>query len=291
MLASLAIAAVTAFTLTSDADTTIAVPKGTTLRVANYAGSVIIETWPKDLVRIEATHSEQDRVWVRSQEGVLLVKTTTSPKAQRSADIHITAPAWMNLEVTGTHTDVAVEGTNGRVNVTTVHGDVEIEGGSGRSRLNTVSRDIRVVHATGTVVAESVNGDCVLRSMEADTVDASTTNGSIVYEGTYRPAGHYRFATHNGDIAAAIPEACDAAFAVATFSGEFVSAFPVPVTGSNRARRVHFSLGSGSARIELKSFQGTIHLYRAGTPVPIELQPDDDEAVTGKMEVRKAPVP
>lgn len=291
MLASLAIAAITAFTLSSDADTTLAVSKGTTLRVANYAGSVIIKTWSKDLVRIEATHSDQDRVWVRSLEGALLVKTTTSPKAQRSADIHITAPAWMNLEVTGTHTDVAVEGTDGQVHVTTVHGDVEIAGGTGRAELNTVNRDIRVAHATGTVVAESVNGDCVLRSMAADTVDASTVNGSIVYEGLYRPTGHYRLATHNGDIAAAVPEACDASFAVATFAGEFVSAFPVSVTGSNRGRRVHFSLGTGSARIELKSFQGTIHLYRPGTPIPIELHPDDDEEVRGRMEARKSPVP
>ena len=287
MLASLTLAAITAFTLASDADTTFAVPRGTTLRVANYAGSVIIETWSKDAVRIEATHSELDKVWIRSIDGALLIKTTTSPKAQRSADIHITAPAWMNLEVSGTHTDVAVEGTRGQVHVTTVHGDVDVAGGSGHMELNTVNRDIRVAHSMGSVVAESVNGDCVLRAMEADTVDASTVNGSIVYEGSYRPHGSYRFASHNGDVAAAIPPSCDASFAIATFSGEFVSSFPVSVTGSSRGRRVQFSLGTGSARIELKSFQGTIHLYQAGSPIPITLHPDDDEEVSGKMESRK----
>jgi len=287
MLASLTLAAMTAFTLASDADTTIAVHRGTTLRVANYAGSVVIETWPKDEVRIEATHSDQDRVWVRSIDGALLVKTTTSPKAQRSTDIHITAPAWMNLEVSGTHTDVAVEGTRGQVRVTTVHGDVDVTDGCGHMELNTVNRDIRVARGMGTIVAESVNGDCVLRSMEADTVDASTVNGSIVYEGTYRPRGSYRLASHNGDVAVAVPKQCDASFAVATFSGEFASAFPVSVTGSSRGRRMQFSLGNGSARIELKSFQGTIHLYRSGSPIPIQLHPDDDEAVSGKMEARK----
>ncbi len=287
MLTSLALAAITAFTLTSDADTTFAVPRGTTLRVANYAGSVIIETWAKDAIRVEATHSDQDKVWIRSVDGAILIKTTTSPKAQRSTDIHITAPAWMNLEVTGTHTDVAVEGTRGQVHVTTVHGDVDVAGGSGRLELNTVNRDIRVAHSGGTVVAESVNGDCVLRSMEADTVDASTVTGSIVYEGAYRPKGSYRFASHSGDVAVAVPNSCDASFAVATFSGEFVTAFPVSVTGSNRGRRVQFSLGTGSARIELKSFQGTIHLFRSGSPVPISLHPDDDEGVSGSMESKK----
>lgn len=287
MLASLAIAAMTAFTLASDADTTIAVDRGTTLRVANYAGSVVIETWAKNEVRIEATHSDQDRVWVRSVDGALLVKTTTSPKAERSADIHITAPAWMNLEVSGTHTDVAVEGTRGQVRVTTVHGDVDVADGSGRMELSTVNRDIRVKRTMGTVVAESVNGDCVLRSMDADTVDASTVNGAIVYEGAYRPHGSYHLASHRGDIAVAVPRQCDASFALATFSGDCVSAFPVSVTGSSRGRRMQFSLGSGSARIELKSFQGTIHLYRSGSPIPIQLHPDEDEAVSGKMEARR----
>jgi DUF4097 and DUF4098 domain-containing protein YvlB len=287
MLTSLAIAALTAFTLSSDADTTIAVDRGTTLRVANYAGSVVIETWDKDAVRIEATHSDQDRVWVRGVKGAILVKTTTSPKAQRSADIHITAPTWMNLEVSGTHTDVAVEGTKGQVRVTTVHGDVDVADGSGRMELNTVNRDIRVERGMGTIVAESVNGDCVMRSMNADTVDASTVNGSIVYEGSYRPHGSYSLASHHGDVAVAVPNACDASFAVATFSGEFVSAFPVSVTGSSGGRRVQFSLGTGSARIELKSFQGTIHLYRSGSPIPITLHPNDDEDVKGKMESRK----
>jgi hypothetical protein len=120
--------------------------------------------------------------------------------------------------------------------------------------------------------------------MGADTVDASTITGSIVYEGQYRPHGVYHFASHKGDVAVAVPTRCDASFAVATFSGEFVSAFPVSVTGSSRGRRAQFSLGTGSARIELKSFQGTIHLYRSGSPVPISLHPDDDEDVRGRIE-------
>ncbi|HSQ60682.1 MAG TPA: DUF4097 family beta strand repeat-containing protein [Acidobacteriota bacterium] len=273
MLASLAFAALTAFSLSADADTTIAVTPDMTLRVANYAGSVVIETWNKDAVRIEATHSEADKIWVRTVDGALLVKTTTSPKAQRSADIHITAPAWMSLEVSGTHTDVAVDGTRGALRVTTVHGDVEVAKTTGRVVLNTVNRDIRVIRSGGTIVTESVNGDCELRAMEADTVDASTVNGSILYEGVYRPNGRYRFASHHGDVAAAIPTACNATVAVSTFSGNFSSAFPVSVSEAKRGRRFQFSLGDGRARIELKSFQGTIHLYRAGSPAPIRVRP------------------
>jgi DUF4097 and DUF4098 domain-containing protein YvlB len=286
MLATIAFAALTAFSLASDADTTLAVTRGTTLRVANYAGSVVVETWKRDAVRIEATHSEQDQVWIRPADGVLLVKTTTSPKAERSADIHITAPAWMDLEVSGTHTDVAIEGTRGSVRVTTVHGDVDVGRSKGRMVLHTVNRDIRVAHAAGTVITETMSGDCVLRAMEADTVDASTVSGAIVYEGVYRPTGSYRFASHEGDIAVAVPPACDGTFSVATFSGDFASAFPVTVSEAKRGRRFQFSLGDGRARIEMKSFQGTIHLYRAGAPIPIQLHPDDDADLAGDLEAK-----
>jgi DUF4097 and DUF4098 domain-containing protein YvlB len=251
--------------------------------VANYAGSVVIETWNRDAVRIEATHSEEDKIWVRAVDGALWVKTTTSPKAQRNADIHITAPAWMNLEVSGTHTDVAVDGTRGGLSVTTVHGDVEVAKSSGRVVLNTVNRDIRVIRSGGTIVTESVNGDCELRAMEADSVDASTVNGSIVYEGVYRPNGRYRFASHHGDVAVAVPNSCNASFAVSTFSGNFSSAFPVPVSEAKRGRRLQFSLGDGRARIELKSFQGTIHLYRTGTKAPIQIRPTQS-SIPGESE-------
>ena len=284
MLATFAFAALTAFTLSSDADTTIAVPRGTTLHVANYAGSVIIETWKRDAVRIEATHSEQDKIWVRAMDGVLLIKATTSPKAEGTADIHVTAPTWMNLDVSGTHTDVAVEGTRGALTVTTVSGDVDVAGSRGRSVLNTVNHDIRVTRGGGTFVTESVNGDCVLRSMDADTVDASTINGSVVFEGVYRPAGFYRLASHHGDVAAAVPANCNGTFAVATFSGGFTSAFPVSVSEASKGRRFQFALGDGRARIELKSFQGMIHLYRAGSPAPIRLHPEKLQGLAGDME-------
>jgi DUF4097 and DUF4098 domain-containing protein YvlB len=286
MLATLAFATLSAFTLAGGADTTIAVSRGTTLQVANYAGSVVIETWKRDAVRVEATHSDEDKIWIRFVKGALLVKTTTSAKAQRDADIHITAPIWMNLDISGTHTNVAVEGTRGALSVTTVSGDVEVASSRGRAVLNTVNRDIRVIRSSGTVVTETVNGNCVLRSMDADTVDASTINGSVVFEGAYRPEGFYRLASHHGDVAAAVPPGCDGTFSVATFSGGFTSAFPVSVSGANRGRRFQFALGDGRAHIELKSFQGTIHLYRSGSPIPIQLDEEAREGIAGDVGAR-----
>ncbi len=107
---------------------------------------------------------------------------------------------------------------------------------------------------SGDVDASTVNGD----------VDASTVNGDVEYTGTIRDGGRYSIATHNGDITVAIPEGSNVTVSVASFSGDFESAFPVQLTETRR-KRFTFVLGSGKARMELESFSGTIALERPGS--------------------------
>jgi hypothetical protein len=59
-----------------------------------------------------------------------------------------------------------------------------------------------------------------------------------------------------------VPEKANVAVSVATFGGEFGSTFPVKITQS-RKKRFAFTLGTGSARLDLESFQGTIRLGAA----------------------------
>jgi hypothetical protein len=49
---------------------------------------------------------------------------------------------------------------------------------------------------------------------------------------------------------------------VATFNGAFSSSIPVTIERGHRARRFNFTLGSGSAKLELESFSGSVELAR-----------------------------
>jgi hypothetical protein len=263
MLPALAVAAgLASFTLPPGADTTLAVPRGLDLSVANYAGEVFVEGWEKNAVRIRTDHSSEDKVVVFRGNGAVIVKAYSRPEEDHSADLRLIVPAWMNIAISGIHTDVIVTGTEGQVRVETVHGDVIVRGGRRLIDLNTVNDDICVSDAVGTVRAETVNGDAYVWRTLSDSVDVSTVNGDVVYEGSVSGSGVYRFTSHNGDVAVAVPRAAGATVAVSTFSGDFESNFPVTLTGHN-ARRFQFALGDGSARIDLSSFQGTIQLYRA----------------------------
>jgi hypothetical protein len=49
---------------------------------------------------------------------------------------------------------------------------------------------------------------------------------------------------------------------VSTWSGEFESATPVTISGSQEGNRFSFTVGTGSARLELEAFDGLIRLEK-----------------------------
>jgi hypothetical protein len=273
MLPALAVAAgLASFSLAPGADTVLAVPPGFSLNVANYAGEVFVEGWDRNAIRIRSDHSDEDRVMVYSGRGVVQVKASSKHEEDRTADLRLEVPLWMNVAISGIHTDVIVSGTRAQVKVETVHGDVIVRGGRRRIDLNTVNDDICVSDAAGTIRAETVNGDAYVWRALSDSVDVSTVNGDVDYDGSMGNEGAYRFTSHNGDVAVTVPRSANAAIAVSTFAGDFESNFPVTLSGTHNPKRFQFCLGSCSARVDLESFQGTIQLYRAAATASARVQ-------------------
>ena len=77
-----------------------------------------------------------------------------------------------------------------------------------------------------------------------------------------RDGGAYRLTTHGGDLRVGLGGAPNATVFVRTFQGDFSADFPIQLPEGQSARegskRFNFTLGSGSARIELQSFNGDI---------------------------------
>lgn len=260
-------------------DTVIPVSQGTRLEVENFRGEVEIRAWARDEVRVEAELDGRQRLDVVRTGSVLRVR----PRGQGGpddADFAIAIPRWMDVRVEGNQVDVQIAGTRGEIHVEVVGGDIQVEGGSGLISLRSIQGEISLRGASGRIEAVSVNEDVTLTDIEGDvyveatngdisllgvrsgSTRATTVNGDIVYDGTVRPNGHYVFATHNGDVGVSVPEGADATVSVSTYHGEFSSDFPVRLTGTTRDRQFNFTLGSGSARVELESFNGEITLRR-----------------------------
>jgi DUF4097 and DUF4098 domain-containing protein YvlB len=264
------------------ADTTFAVERSQRLEVNAHAGEIVVRAWNRNAVRVRAELRSGARLAVDRSSAAVSVHTRGERGEQ--ADYEITVPAWMGVNLHGVNTTMTVDGVQAPIRAETVNGDISVKGGDGLVSLNTVegsvtlenakgridvesvNADVTVRNAEGEVQAETVNGGVTLAGIRSESVEASTVNGDMIYDGTVRPGGRYRLVTHNGDVTITIPPGTDARVSVSTFQGDFESDFPVTLT-ERRGKRFDFTLGSGSAAIDLESFQGTIRLVRPGTQV------------------------
>jgi DUF4097 and DUF4098 domain-containing protein YvlB len=260
----------------------VPVAKGARLVLTNHAGEVVVSSWDRDVVKVEASHSDREVVDVQSADQTVRIRSRAKGPAGL-IDYRLTVPRWMPVNLTGSYLEAAIEGTSAEVTVETVHGNVRVVGGSGavsvRSVMGTISVDkasgrvqattvnegIRLTNVTGDMTAETTNGDVVIENAQVASLEASTVNGDITFNGTVRDGGAYRLTTHSGDIRAGLGGAANATVFVRTFQGDFSSDFPIQLPdgqGDGGSKRFNFTLGTGSARIEVQSFNGDIQLAR-----------------------------
>jgi DUF4097 and DUF4098 domain-containing protein YvlB len=269
-------------------DQTVDVTKGTRLVLSNNAGEVTVRSWDQDRVRIQATHGPRETITAETTDMTLRVRTQRASGSRGPGgglvDYQITVPRWMPVNLSGTYLDATIEGTTAEVTVETVHGNARVSGGngavslrsvegvitvdkaSGRVQATTVNEGIRITNVSGEIMAETTNGDIFIDNATTSNLEAFTVNGEVTFNGTIRDNGAYRLGTHNGDIRVGLGGASNATIFVRTFQGDFAADFPVQLPEGQNARsgskRFNFTLGNGSARIELQSFGGDIVLAR-----------------------------
>ncbi len=267
-------------------DQTVPVQKGTRLDINNFAGDVKITTWDRDAVRVEAEHADRQTVDIRPGEQRLLIRGNSRSGGMRSIDYTISVPKWMSISVTGNYTDVTMEGVGGDVSVETTRGDINVIGGAGfislksvqgsislskangRMDIMNVNDDIHVADVSGDLTAGTTNGAIMLERIDSSNVDAYTVNDNISYDGPIRDKGIYRLTSHNGTISLAVADRTNATMSVRTYNGGFRATFPVKLEDQNSRRRFSLTLGDGSARIEIETFNGSITLRRPGEAPP-----------------------
>jgi hypothetical protein len=266
---------------------TVDVTKGTRLVLSNQAGEVAVRSWDQDKVRIQSSHGARETISAETVDNTLRIRTMRTGQSRGPGglvDYQITVPRWMPVNLTGTYLDATIEGTTAEVTVETVHGNAKVTGGngnvslrsvegaitidkaSGRVQATTVNEGIRITNSSGEITAETTNGNIFIDTAQTSNLEAFTVNGEVTFNGTIRDNGVYKLGTHNGDIRVGLGGANNATIFVRTFQGDFTADFPVQLPDGQNARsgskRFNFTLGSGSARIELQSFGGDIVLAR-----------------------------
>jgi hypothetical protein len=264
----------------SETDTTITVTPGTRLKLDNQGGDILIHTWEKNQVRIQASHSRRTHVEIRHSGAVLSLDAEADRGPSNMVDYELTVPAWMPLDLGGMYATVTIEGSKAPITVQTLEGDIDVKGGAesvklsttsgklklsgarGRIELNSTSDDIEASDLQGDIHAETVSGDISLRRVDAKSVEVEAVSGDLIYDGRIVDGGSYSFLTHSGDISVSIPEGANATIATAVGSGDVRASFTLPATERAGRRRQTYRLGSGSASVELETFSGDVQLMR-----------------------------
>jgi hypothetical protein len=262
-------------------DTTFAVRSAGTLRLDNRQGSIAVDSWERDEVRVRARTAGNTRVRLDREGSIVELDASGRRGPAGTADWEITVPRRFdveidafnsNIQVTGVEGDVQAETTNGSIVLTAIRGRINAESTQGRITIRdsrgelhaeTVNQGIDVSGHDGEIHAETVNGGIQMDGIRSASVDAETVNGNVQYDGEIRDGGRYALSTHNGAIVLFVPTAANADVTVETFRGEIDSEFPIRIQGGTGSRRhLEFTIGSGGARIELASFGGSVRLRR-----------------------------
>jgi DUF4097 and DUF4098 domain-containing protein YvlB len=267
--------------VTQQTDTVIPVRAGTRLKVENFNGETVVRTWDKSAIHIVADGDSRSRLDIRNLGSLLTVKSESRYGPPRNVEYEITVPAKTDLDISGVYNNVTIEGVQAGINVETVNGDIDVRGGDGnislksvegdvtlsdakgRITLSSVNQDVRVENANGDITVDAVNGSVTMERITSASVAATTVNGDVIYDGVIQDGGQYTLNTHNGDVSIGMAPTTNATVEVSTFNGEFETDFPVMLSHTSR-NRFSFVLGTGSSRISLESFQGTIRLHRPG---------------------------
>jgi DUF4097 and DUF4098 domain-containing protein YvlB len=272
-------------------DTTFSVRVGSRIEVETFGGEIIVRTWNRNDVRVQALHGRRDVIDIDARGSSVRIEAEGYMGVAKDVRFTLTVPKSSHIEASGVQTDIDVEGVTGDVDAETVQGAIRVVGGGrlslesvegeinvagarGRVEASTVNRGIRVSDVIGDLDLETVNGPIIVQKVQATNVDAATVNGRIVYDGTLRDGGDYALTTHNGAIWVVVPPGTNASVTVSTFNGELDTTFDIRQLDPNpRRRSFNFVLGNGKAQLDLETFGGDINLRRPGEDLPTAIAP------------------
>lgn len=263
-------------------DTAFTFDRGGFVNLSLVSGTIRVVTGTGNEIRVLAT-IERGRLETSLSRSRVSIEARSINGRMGATRYELTVPAGTRVDAnsvsgeitirgTGTEVDahsvsgsIIVEDASGIVVAESVSGDVDLRRVAGRITVSTVSGEIDADEATGDLDANTVSGGVAVRRGRLKRFRSQSVSADLSYEGTFDPAGDYRFNTHSGDVTVTIPGNGGAALDLETWSGNISSDFPLtlqPGEMSGRRRRMQFKVGTGGARLSAETFSGDIAIRR-----------------------------
>ncbi|HEX3557300.1 MAG TPA: DUF4097 family beta strand repeat-containing protein [Thermoanaerobaculia bacterium] len=255
-----------AVTLKEHFDKTVPLNPGSQVTLRNVNGSVKLEAWNRNEVRIEADKQvkagsdadarkimDQVRIDVTPGAGSLRIETHAPKRGDSFWDALFGNSA--NYSVTY----VVHVPSRAAVDAESVNGGVSLAGTSGKVRVGTTNGAIDVQDVTGDVDAETTNGGITALRV-AGAVKAETTNGAVEVELASLPSGSdLSFESTNGGIHVRLPHDARLTVDASTTNGRVKSDFDVQ-GGTPGKRSLRGDINGGGGRLRVRTTNGGIEI-------------------------------
>lgn len=184
-------------------------------------------------------------VWVRSVTADVSVRDLRG-----SVDVHSVGG---RVEFRGRPEMLYAESMEGDLDLRVEGGVVRGRSGTGRITFAGTARDLSL---------ETVSGAVELTTPGLRRVRVTTVDGDVSFAGGVRSAGALAVETHAGDVTLRLPGDLSADFELSSFEGDIDAGYAgAPRAGSGPGRRsVIFETGDGGARVEVRTFSGSIEI-------------------------------
>lgn len=260
--------------------------------VSIIAGSIEVEGWDRDEVRVTGTYEEDVEEFIFERDGreiTIRVKAPERSWGQKdiSAYLVIRVPQESALDVGVVSSDIEVAGVRGEqelqsvsgdvrtegygspVSAGTVSGDIEVSGADGSAKseweLSSVSGDITALGLSGELEVEVVSGEIEIDGGTFSRVAAETVSGDIGFSGSLPGEGRMDMESVNGGIDIEFLGDISARFDIETFNGRIKNCFgPKPERTSKYAPglELSFTEGSGEGRVSVSTLNGSLEICK-----------------------------
>ena len=207
--------------------------KNVRLELRNISGTITVETWAKDEIRITAEMDTRKATFnPRQTESGLVIDIVGDNRGKDVGDMNfkIQLPA---------RSSVDLETRSGQISVTNIQGELV------RAHIWT-------------------SGDITLANINAARVFATNTIGDIYFDGECASGGTYEFKSGKGNITLRLPANCGFRL-VATAPTKEIKMGPFWHPGMKlmgEGRRIIGDVGDGRASVTVTDYQGNINFLR-----------------------------
>jgi len=242
------------------------------ITIHNPNGTVTVRAWTKSDVMVVAkratTEVEVDaeqtgnRVDVQTRQ----VADTASPDDLRT-DFEISVPEDAELQIHNDSGGVNVSNVLGDMNVETIAAGVDLEDTAGYLTVKTVGGAFQCLRCAGRLEVTSISGNFKLIDLKSVYVRAQTSEGNILFNGSFLPNATYVLKNYSGAIEVRFSPGDSFDLSATSLKGKVHNEANLTPSSHHHfvprfGNALFGSYNSGRARVELNSFDGTINILK-----------------------------